>query len=70
MRRTWTRGDAILAGGAVVALAASAETAWSLRARFALDLDGLSALERAAVALWDFRPLPTAVFAGAAVAVL
>jgi hypothetical protein len=70
VRRTWTHGDAILAGGAVVALAASAETAWSLRARFALDLDGLSALERAGVALWDFRPLPTAVFAGAAVAVL
>jgi hypothetical protein len=70
VRRTWTHGDAILAGGAVVALAASAETAWSLRARFALDLDGLSALERAGVALWDFRPLPTAVFAGAALAVL
>ena len=70
MRRNWTRGDAILAGGAVVALAASAETAWSLRARFALELDGLSALERAGVALWDFRPLPTAVFAGAAVAML
>ena len=70
MRRTWRHGDAILAGGAVVALAASAETAWSLRARFALDLEGLSALERAGVALWDFRPLPTAVFAGAALAVL
>jgi hypothetical protein len=70
VRRTWTHGDAILAGGAVVALAASAETAWSMRARFALDLEGLSALERAGVALWDFRPLPTAVFAGAAVAVL
>jgi hypothetical protein len=68
--RHWRHGGAILAGGAVVALAASAETAWSLRARFALDLEGLSALERAGVALWDFRPLPTAVFAGAAVAVL
>jgi hypothetical protein len=68
--RHWTHGGAILAGGAVVALAASAETAWSLRARFALDLEGLSALERAGVALWDFRPLPTAVFAGAALAVL
>jgi hypothetical protein len=65
-----THGGAILAGGAVVALAASAETAWSLRARFALDLEGLSALERAGVALWDFRPLATAVFAGAALAVL
>lgn len=70
MTRHWTHGGAILAGGAVVALAASAETAWSLRARFALDLEGLSALERAGVALWDFRPLPTAVFAGAALAVL
>ena len=54
----------------VVALAASAETAWSLRARFALDLEGLTALERAGVALWDFRPLATAVFAGGALAVL
>jgi hypothetical protein len=70
MTRHWTHGGAILAGGAVVALAASTETAWSLRARFALDLEGLSALERAGVALWDFRPLPTAVFAGAAIAVL
>jgi hypothetical protein len=70
VRRNWTHGDAILAGGAVVVLAASAETAWSLRARFALDLEGLSTLERAGVALWDFRPLPTAVFAGAALAVL
>jgi hypothetical protein len=68
--RHWRHGGAILAGGAVLALAASAETAWSLRARFALDLEGLSALERAGVALWDFRPLPTAVFAGAALAVL
>jgi hypothetical protein len=66
----WTRGDLLLAGGAAVALAASAETAWSLRARFALDLEGLSALERAGVALWDFRPLGTAVFALAAIAVL
>lgn len=64
------RGDLLLAGGLAVALAASADTAWSLHARFALDLEGLSALERAGVALWDFRPLPTAVFAGAAVAVL
>jgi hypothetical protein len=70
VRRTWAQSGAILAGGAAVALAASAETAWSLRARFALDLEGLSALERAGVALWDFRPLPTAVFAGGALAVL
>jgi hypothetical protein len=70
MNAAWTRGDLLLAGGAAVALAASAETAWSLRARFALDLEGLSALERAGVALWDFRPLGTAVFALAAIAVL
>ncbi len=70
MSTGWRRGDLLLAGGLTVALAASADTAWSLHARFALDLEGLSALERAGVALWDFRPLPTAVFAGAAVAVL
>jgi hypothetical protein len=64
------RGDLLLAGGAAGALAASAETAWSLRARFAVDLEGLSAPERAGAALWDFRPLPTAVFALAAIAVL
>jgi hypothetical protein len=70
MTAAWTRGDLLLAGGAAVALAASAETAWSLRARFALDLEGLSALERAGVALWDFRPLGTAVFALASIVVL
>lgn len=70
MRAAWTRGDLLLAGGAVVALAASAETLWSLRARFALDLEALSAPERTAVALWDLRPLGTAVFALAAIAVL
>jgi hypothetical protein len=70
MRTTWTRGDLLLAGGVAVAFAASAETAWSLRARFALDLEGLSAFERAGVALWDFRPLGAAVFALAAIAVL
>lgn len=70
MSTGWRRGDLLLAGGLTVALAASADTAWSLHARFALDLEGLSALERAGVALWDFRPLATAVFAGAAVAVL
>jgi hypothetical protein len=70
MRAGWTRGDLLLAGGAAVALAASAETVWSLRARFALDLEGLSALERAGAALWDFRPLGTALFALAAIAVL
>lgn len=70
MRAGWTRGDLLLAGGATVALAASAETVWSLRARFALDLEGLSALERAGAALWDVRPLGTALFALAAIAVL
>ena len=36
------RGDLLLAGGAAVALAASAETAWWLRARFTLDFESLS----------------------------
>lgn len=64
------RGELLLVGGAAVALAAGAETVWWLHARFALDLDGLSALERAGAALWDFRPLATAVFALGAVAAL
>jgi len=64
------RGVLLRAGGAAVALAASAETAWWLRARFALDLEGLTALERAGAALWDFRPLGTAVFALATLAAL
>ena len=64
------RGELLLLGGAAVALAAGAETAWSLHARFALDLEGLSALERAGAALWDFRPLAAAVFALGAVAAL
>jgi hypothetical protein len=67
----WTRGDILLAGGGAVVLAAAAEAVWSLRARFALDLAGLSAWERAAVALWDFRPVPLALCAaGAALASL
>src|SRR5262245_47289258 len=70
MRAGWTRADLLLAGGATVGLAASAETAWWLRARFAIDLEGLSAFDRAAAALWDFRPLATAVFALAAIAAL
>jgi hypothetical protein len=65
----WTRGDVLLACGATVALAASADAAWSAHARFALDLSGLSSHERAAAALWDFRPLAAAVFAVAALAV-
>jgi hypothetical protein len=64
------RGELLLLGGAAVALAAGAETAWWLHARFALDLEGLSVLERAGAALWDFRPLSTAVFALGAVAVI
>ena len=66
----WTRGDLLLAAGTAVGLAAVADTAWSAYTRFALDLSGLTALERAAAALWDFRPLGTAVFAIAACAVL
>src|SRR5919108_3229116 len=66
----WTREDVLLAGGVTVALAASADVAWSLHARFAADLTGLSVVERAGAALWDFRPLTTAVFAAGAVAAL
>jgi hypothetical protein len=66
----WTRGDLLVAGGTAVALAAVAETVRSLYERFALDLSGLSAVERAGVALWDFRPLAPGVFAAGALAVL
>jgi hypothetical protein len=66
----WTRGDLLVAGGVIVALAATADTVRSVYERFALDLAGLSALERVAVALWDLPPLSTAVFAAGAVAVL
>jgi hypothetical protein len=66
---SWTRGDVLLATGGAVALAASADAATGVRERFAVDLGGLSVAERAAVALWDTRPLATAVFvAGAACA--
>jgi hypothetical protein len=63
----WTRGDVLLAGGGAIMLAAAAEAVWLLRARFAVDLAGLSTWERAAVALWDFRPVPLALCAGGAV---
>jgi hypothetical protein len=53
-----------------VALAATADTAQAVHERFAVDLSGLGALERAGVALWDLRPLGAAVFAAAAVALL
>jgi hypothetical protein len=64
----WTRADLLVASGAAVALAATADTARSVHARFTADLGGLSALERAAVALWDFGPLGGAVFAVGALA--
>lgn len=63
-----TRGELLVAGGAVVGLAATADTVRSVYDRFAADLAGLSTFERAGVALWDLRPLGAAVFAGAAVA--
>jgi hypothetical protein len=66
----WTREELLVAGGAAVALAAAAETARSVYEAFALDLAGLSELERAAVALWDLSPLGAAVFAAGAVALL
>lgn len=66
----WTSTHFLLAGGAAIALAASAETAWAVHARFALDLAGLSAFERTAAALWDLRPLAPAVFVAAGVVLL
>lgn len=65
---TLTREDLVVAGGVVLGLAATADTVRSVYDRFAVDLAGLSAFERAGVALWDFRPLGAAVFAGAALA--
>jgi hypothetical protein len=71
MRGTaWTRGDVLVASGAVVILAASADVAQTVQDRFAVDLAGLGALERAGATLWDFRPLATAVFAVGALGVL
>ena len=66
----WTREDLLIAGGVTLAIAASADAAWSLHARFAVDLTGLSLIDRAGAALWDFRPLATAVFAAGALAAL
>lgn len=66
----WTRGDLLLAGGTAVALASSADAAWAVYARFAVDLAGLSPVERAGAALWDFRPLASALFAAAGLAIL
>jgi hypothetical protein len=59
----WSQGDALVAGGATVALAAAADVVWTISDRFSPELGELSALERAAVALWDLRPLSVAVFA-------
>ena len=71
MRRTaWTRGDLLVAGGAAVILAASADVAQTVQDRFAVDLSGLGALGRAGAALWDLSPLGTAVFAVGALGVL
>jgi hypothetical protein len=71
MRRTaWTRGDLLVAGGAAVILAASADVAQTVQDPFAVDLSGLGALERAGVALWDLSPLGTAVFAVGGLGVL
>jgi hypothetical protein len=71
MRGTaWTWGDVLVAGGAAVILAASADVAQTVQDRFAVDLAGLSALERAGATLWDLRPLATAVFAVGTLGVL
>jgi hypothetical protein len=66
----WRRGDLLVPAAATVALAAVVETARSLYERFAVDLAGLSKLERTGVALWDYRPLAPAVFAAAAAVLL
>ena len=71
MRGTaWTRGDLLVAGGAAVILAASADVAQTVQDRFAVDLAGLGTLERAGATLWDLRPLGTAVFAVGALGAL
>jgi hypothetical protein len=71
MRGTaWTRGDVLVAGGAAVILAASADVAQTVQDRFAVDLAGLDTLERAGATLWDLRPLGTAVFAVGALGAL
>jgi hypothetical protein len=71
MRGTaWTRGDVLVAGGAAVILAASADVAQTVQDRFAVDLAGLGTLERAGATLWDLRPLGTAVFAVGALGAL
>ena len=51
-------------------LAAASDTARTLYERFAADLAGLSALERAGVARGDLRPLGPAVVGAGALAVL
>ena len=68
--RPWTRGDLLVAGGAAVTLAASAAVAQTAQDRFAVDLSGLGALERAGAALWDLSPLCSAVFAVGALGLL
>lgn len=65
-----THTGVVAAGAAAVALAATADTAQSVYERFAVDLSGLGALERAGVALWDLRPLGAAVFAASALGLL
>jgi hypothetical protein len=69
-KRVWKSGDLLVLGGAAAGVAACAETAGSLYERFAADLAGLSAVDRAALALWDFRPLGGGLFALAALAFL
>jgi hypothetical protein len=64
------RGDALVVAGATIALAAAADLAWTVSDGFSSELNELSALERAAVALWDLRPLAAAVFAVGALLVL
>lgn len=67
---SWSQGDALVGGGVTVALVATADVVWTMSDRFSPELNELSALERAAVALWDFRPLAVAVFAVGALLIL
>lgn len=66
----WTRAELLVVGGAIIALAATAETVRVVYERFAADLAELSVAERAAVALWDLGPLEPAVFAAGVLALL
>ncbi|MEO8290090.1 MAG: hypothetical protein ABI649_03740 [Gaiellaceae bacterium] len=66
----WTGGDWLLAGGIVLALLGLGEEAWTIKGRFDPAVLGLGAPERAAVALWELRPLVFVPFVLGALLVL